>query len=103
MPWNYRVFVEHHPSGEDVYTIRSSFYDAGEAVPHSWSVEPVAPQGATRDDLGADLSLMVAALKLPALTETTDGRCVEVPHPGLPDVVGGDGGVNRQGVDRGNR
>jgi len=97
MPWNYRVFVEHHPPGEDVYTVRSAFYDGGEAIPHSWSARPVAPQGSTADELRADLAMMTDALSLPVLAEGPDSRATETGPPVLPAAARGDGDSHPQG------
>jgi len=70
MSWNYRVLRRKYKSntGEDleVYNIHEVYYDDNDN-PTSSTVEPMYPQGETRDELIADIDHMRRAYLMPVL------------------------------------
>ncbi len=70
--WNYRVIGDSAPTGggdfEDVLTIHEVYYDSNDA-PHSWSADPMWPQGESLDGLRAELNRMLEALDKPIINK----------------------------------
>ena len=74
--WNYRVFKKACPeTGEVYYEIHETYYDARHKA-SAWTVDPLAPCGASLADLRWDLRAMLKALERPVLVDK-GGYCAE--------------------------
>jgi hypothetical protein len=77
MTWNYRVIRSKDDAGVS-YSIHECYYKApGDAIPTSWTVNPVAVSSETRGGLSWVLSGMREALAQPVL-EARGDRLVKV-------------------------
>lgn len=77
MPWNHRVIrtAPDTPDGEAVFAIHEAFYDermAVDAIPHSWTAEPVEVSAEDMDGLRWMLEKMEACLDKPVLEVAPD-------------------------------
>lgn len=72
MSWNYRVMTQ---DGGATYGIHEVYYNS-KGEHHSWSSEPITPQGDDQTDLKSDLEHMLLAYEKPILEEI-DGKLVE--------------------------
>jgi hypothetical protein len=59
--WNHRVVKQN-----ELYTIREVFFEPGGA-PHSWTAEPIHPQGETLEELKKEIERMLQACSEPVL------------------------------------
>ena len=76
--WNYRVFVETYPNGEQEFSIRETHYpsiaDPAQATVKglAYSRNPSPPGGETLAELEDSLKLMLKALQKPVLEDARD-------------------------------
>ena len=76
--WNYRVFIETHPSGEQELSIRETHYPDGADPAQAtvkglaYSRNPSPPGGETLAELEDSLRLMLEALRKPVLEDARD-------------------------------
>lgn len=67
--WNHRVMRRTYPKAADPTTyfeIHEVFYDAN-GKPDGWTVDPVAPQGESVEELAQELRMMLKATEQPVL------------------------------------
>jgi len=68
MSWNYRILQVY----DEVYEMIEVYYDEDGNI-ESWTENTVKPSGDSKDELAADIEMMLAAQLLPVLEESLDG------------------------------
>lgn len=66
MSWNYRVIKSIEENGEAVFAIHEVYYDQNH-IPHSCTVDPIALQAESLEDLKLELEQIKKAFENPVL------------------------------------
>lgn len=64
--WNHRVMRVVDEFGEESFGIHEVYYASNGSI-ESWTVDPVAPEGSTLEELKRDYETMARALTMPIL------------------------------------